>query len=90
MVAVKDDNNELFAFTCTSDYSAIVNKLDLPKSKLGTCVDSGASCDYCPDCSKFINYKPVNRTITTADGKSMKAIGIEDLKLELPNRSKKT
>ena len=59
IVAVKDDENELFAFTCTSDCAAVVEKFDLPKSKLGTCVDSGASRDYCPDWSKFVNYQTV-------------------------------
>ena len=43
VVAVKDDENELFTFTCTSDYAAVVEKLNLSKSKLGTCVDSGVS-----------------------------------------------
>ena len=90
IVAVKDDKNKLFTFTCTSDYAAVVKKLDLPKSKLGMCVDSGASRDYCPDRSKFVNYQTVERTMTTANGKSMKAVGMGDLQLELPNRSKKS
>ena len=90
VVAVKDDENDLFAFTCTSDHAAIAESLDLPKSKLGTCVDSGASRDYCPDRSKFTNYKTVERKITTADGRSMKAVGMGDLHIELPNGSRKT
>ena len=89
-MAVNDDENELFAFTCTLDYAAVVDKLNLPKLRLGTCVDSGASHDYCSDHSKFSNYKAVKRDITTADGKSLKAIGMRDLHLELPNGSKKT
>jgi hypothetical protein len=59
IVAVEDDDKDLFAFTCTSDYAAVAEDLDLPKSKLGTCIDSGASRDYCPDRSKFTNYKTV-------------------------------
>ena len=43
VVAVNDDENKLFAFTCTSDYVTVTNMLDIPKSKLGTCMDSGAS-----------------------------------------------
>ena len=43
VVAIKDDENELFVFTCTSDYAAVVEKLNLPELKLGTCVDSGAN-----------------------------------------------
>jgi len=44
IVAVDDDDNKLFAFTCTSDYATVAKDLDIPKSKLGACVDSGASC----------------------------------------------
>jgi hypothetical protein len=90
VVAVKDDENDLFAFTCTSNYAAAAETLDLPKSKWGTCIDSGASCDYCPDRSKFTNYKIVEREITTADGKTLKAVGVGDLQIELPNGSKMT
>jgi hypothetical protein len=53
-------------------------------------VDSRASRDYCPDCSKFSNYKPIDRDITTADGRTIKAIGMGDMHVELPNGSKKT
>ena len=90
VVAINDDENKLFAFACTSDFAAVVKKLNLPKSKLGTCVDSGATHDYCPDHSKFVNYKTVEQDITMADGKLMKAVGMGDLHLELPNGSKKT
>ena len=46
VVTVDNDENELFAFTCTSDYVAVTNTLDVPKSKLKTCMDSGVSHDY--------------------------------------------
>ena len=61
MVVLAADNNEteMFTFTCTTDHVALASDLDLPKSKLGTCVDSGASRDYCPDRSKFTNYKAI-------------------------------
>ena len=51
IVAVTDDNDKdkFFTFTCTSDYVAIANTLDVPKSRLGTCIDSGASRHYCPN-----------------------------------------
>ena len=61
VVAVNDEENKLFAFTCTSDYVAVADKLDMPKLKLGTCIDSGASRDYCPDRSKFITWKIARR-----------------------------
>ena len=53
-------------------------------------VDSIASRDYCPDCSKFFNYKQIDCDITTADGRAVKAIGMGDMHVKLPNVSKKT
>ena len=90
VVAVDEDKDELFAFACTSAYANIAENLQVPKSRLGTCVDSGASRDYCPDRSKFSNYKQIDRDITTADGRTIKAIGMGDMHVELPNGSKKT
>ena len=90
VVAVDEDKDELFAFVCTSAYANVAESLQVPKSRLGTCVDSGASRDYCPDRSKFSNYKPIDRNITTADGRTIKAIGMGDMHVELPNGSKKT
>ena len=43
VVGTDDDDNEMFAFTCSSDYADVASSLDILKSKLGTCVDSGAS-----------------------------------------------
>jgi hypothetical protein len=87
----KDEDEELFAFTCTSDYVAAADSIGVPKDKCGACVDSGASNHYCPDRTKFQNYRPlVNRNITTADGRSLKAVGIGDVLIELPNGSKRT
>jgi hypothetical protein len=71
----------------------ISETLQVPKSKLGTCVDSGASRDYCPDRSKFLkfsNYRQIDCDITTADGRTVKAIGMGDMHVKLPNGSKKT
>ena len=59
VVAADNEEGALFAFTCMSDYAAMAQKLDIPKSKLGTCIDSGASKDYCPNCMKFANYKSI-------------------------------
>ena len=90
VVAVDDEENELFTFTCTSDYVAVADKLDMPKLKLGTCIDSRASRDYCLDRLKFIMYRIVHWKITTADARLLDTIGIGDLELELPNGSGKT
>ena len=90
VVAVNDEEGELFAFTCSSDNTAVAAKLVVPNSRLGTCIDSGASRDYCPDRSKFTNYKSIQKNITTADGRTLSAIGMGDLHVELPNGSNKT
>jgi hypothetical protein len=49
VVAVEEEENELFAFTCMSNYMAVADELDVLKLRLGMCIDSGASSDYCPD-----------------------------------------
>ena len=57
MVAVaNDEDNDLFVFTCTSDFVNVAAASKLPKSKYGTCLDSGASNNYSPDRTKFSNY----------------------------------
>ena len=43
VVTADDEENEMFTFTCTSDYTAVADDLDVPKLRLGTCIDSGAS-----------------------------------------------
>ena len=83
--------DEIFAFTCTSDYVEVANALNIPKSRLGTCIDSGASQHYSPDHDAFINYSPINNTtITTADGRKLKALGKGNMQIELPNGAKHT
>ena len=90
VVTADNEENEMFAFTCMSDYTAVADDLDAPKLRLGTCIDSGTSQDYCSDCSKFTNYKPVDRKITMADGRTLNAVRMGDLQLELPNGKIKT
>ena len=38
VVAVNDKEGDLFVFTCTLDYAVVAKSLDIPKSKLGTCM----------------------------------------------------
>ena len=59
VIAANDKEGDLFAFTCMSDYAAVAKSLDVPKSKLGTCINSKASQHYCLDHLKFTNYKEV-------------------------------
>ena len=88
VVSAKDEEEEMFAFTCTSDYTDVAVTTPIAKSTFGTCIDSGASNNYSPDRTKFSNYQEIDRDITTADGRIIKAIGMGDLHLELPNGSK--
>ena len=90
VAVANDEENDLFAFTCTSDYADVADSSKMHKSKFGTCIDSGASTDYSPDRSKFSNYREIEKDITTADGRILKAVGMGDLHLELPNGSKQT
>ena len=87
----KGEDDELFTFTCTSDYVALTNSLKIPKGKYGACMDSGASDHYCPERDQFQNYRPLdNGNITTADRRTLKAVGIGDVRIELPNGPKRT
>ena len=90
VAAVDNEDKEFFAFTCTSDFANVAEALHVPKSRLGTCIDSGASRVYSPDSSKFTNYKAIDRSITTADGRQLKAVGMGDLEIEMPNGSRTT
>ena len=88
---VTGNADEIFAFTCTSNYIEVANTLSVPKSQLGACIDSGASRHYSPDCDAFINYSPINNTtITTADSRKLKALGKGDVRIELLNGTKCT
>jgi hypothetical protein len=85
VIAVDDEDDKLFCFTCTSDYVNVANSMPVLKSKKTGCVGSGASSDYSLDRSKFTNYRSIDRDITTADGQTVKAIGMGVMHLELPN-----
>ena len=43
IAAMDSDNEELFAFMCTSDFANVAKALQVPKSRLGTCIDSGTN-----------------------------------------------
>ena len=68
----------------------IAETLQVPKSKLGSCIDGGDSEFYCLDQEKFANYEQIDQSITTADGRKLKVIGMGDLEIDLPNGSKVT
>ena len=79
-------DEDIFAFTCTSDFTAVAGALRIPKSRCGAIADSGASRHFSPDKSKFTNYRPLeNRHVTTADGRTFRALGMGDIEIDLPN-----
>ena len=88
-VVTKVDENDVFAFTCTSDYTAEAKALNISNENCRACLDSGASNHYCSNCNKFKNYQALmGCNIITADGHRLKAIGIGDVHIELPNKLK--
>ena len=52
----KTNDDDLFAFTCTSAFSAVADVTPASTNSFGACTDSSASGHYFPDKSKFINY----------------------------------
>ena len=84
-------DDELFVFMCTLDFADIPKALQIPKSWLRACMDSGASHHYCLDHDKFENYQPISGwNITTADGCTLRVVGVGDVHIELPNGLKQT
>jgi hypothetical protein len=68
-VAAVMNDEDLFAFTCTSDSIGIAKAHGIMKEDMGAIADSRASQHYCLDKEKFINYWLIaNLVITTADG----------------------
>jgi hypothetical protein len=82
-VANEDD---LFVFSCTSDYVNAANDLGKDKARIDAIVDSGATRHFTPDKGKLINYQTIqNKPVTTANGSTFKAVGMGDLLVSLPN-----
>ena len=78
-------------FTCTLHLSLIATGPHISGTSLSACIDSSTTSHYCPDKSKFITYKPITgRNIIAADGGMLKALGIGDVRIELPNSLSKT
>jgi hypothetical protein len=82
-VAKTDDDEEIFA--CSSDFQALATTLKASKTRNKAIIDSGASCHFCPDKSKFLDHKPIDHPIKTADGWILKGLGMADIHIELPN-----
>jgi hypothetical protein len=83
--AKTNDNEEIFAFTCSSNFQALASTLKATKTRNEVIIDSGASHHFCPDKSKFLDYKPIDCPIKTADGQILKGLGIGDIHIELLN-----
>jgi hypothetical protein len=89
-VAKTDDDDEIFAFACSSDFQALATTLKASKTRNEAIIDSGASCYFCPDKSKFLDYKPIDHPIKTADGQILKGLGMGNIRIELPNGKNRT
>ena len=90
-VEVTGNADEIFIFTCMSNYVEAANALNVPKSQLGACINSSTSWHYSPDWDVFINYCLINNTtITTANGCKLKVLGKGDVQIELLNSAKCT
>jgi hypothetical protein len=74
-IVKNDDADELFAFSCTSDFNALATELKINKSTHDTILDSGASRHFCPDRSRFQSYQTIDCDIKTADVQTLKTIG---------------
>ena len=75
----------MFAFSATSSFHCVATKLGIPPERRSAILHSGASRHYCPDKSKFINFA----VIKLADGCTLPALGIGDVKIDLPLEDKR-
>ena len=82
--------DEHMALTCTSDFQSDDHVL-LASNQSGIIIDSGASCHFSPDRSKFQNYKEFTsqEPIRAADGHTFHAIGKGNIQIHLPNGNQK-
>ena len=78
----------MFAFSATSSFHCVATKLGIPPEQCSAILDSGASHHYCPDKSKFINFTPISDVIKLADGRTLPALGIGDVEIDLPHEDK--
>jgi len=87
-VAADNDKGDLLAFACISGYPNAAKTIQVPSLRARVYIDSLANRHYCPDRLKFWNYLPIKgQNITTADGRHLKAQGIRNVYIELPNGS---
>jgi len=87
-VVADNDEGDLLTFGCISGYPNAAETIPVPSLRARVYVDSLANRHYCPDRSKFRNYHPIKGTdITTVDGRRLKAVGIGDVYIQLPNGS---
>ena len=85
--AVKtSESDDLFAFVCTSTFEALATDLKIDKSEHDTIIDSGTSRHFSPNKEKFMNYRPLTDCkIKMADGRILNAVGMGDVRVDLPN-----
>ena len=59
-IVANDEDDGLFAFTCSSDFQEVANAISIPKSRMGGCVDSGASQHYSLSRENFSRYRAID------------------------------
>jgi hypothetical protein len=84
-VAKADESTDIFAFVCTSDFRAEAAKLNPENGNVEAILDSGANHHFSPHRSEFQNFEVIDCEIKTADGRTFKAIGKGDVRVNLPN-----
>jgi hypothetical protein len=66
-IAKTDDDDEIFAFACSSDFQALATILKANETRNNAIIDSSASYHFCPDKSKckgtFVRFCKGNLTV---------------------------
>ena len=84
---MKDDGT-MFAYAATSSFHSITTKLGISPECCSTIVDSGTTCHYCPNRSRFKNFTPISDFTNLTDGCKLLAIGEGDIKVTVPHGDK--
>jgi hypothetical protein len=67
VTAVVNEQEDLFAFTCMSDFAMITKACGIKKTDMGPIADTGASRHYCLNKNQFVNYCPISNVGITKD-----------------------
>ena len=71
----ESEDKEFFAFTCISDSANVAEAIQVPRLRLGACMDSGASWMNCPEGERLA------KSWSTDVGRRLETVGMEDLEI---------